>query len=92
MQTAPKANFGAGRFLLVYHPKDDECVQALEKYRRCLKPDDHSFLAIPLDQLVERWQPVVSTPDEKQWLDDFTLRYLDLQASEADFLIEKRHR
>ena len=91
MQTAPGAKFGAGHFLLVYHPQDQDCIQALEKYRRCLKPDDRSFLAIPLDELVERWRQV-AVPAEKQWLDDFSLRYLDLQASEADFLAEKKHR
>jgi hypothetical protein len=89
MQLAPGLSFGSGRFLLVYHPLDVECVAALDIYRQLLKPEDRSFIPMPLDILVERWQQSVSTPAEKQWLDNFSLRYLDLQASEVEFLAEK---
>ena len=89
MQLAPGSPYGSGRFLLVYHPLDVECVAALNVYKTLLKPEDRSFIAMPLDIVVEKWKQSVSTAAEKQWLDNFSLRYLDLQASEAEFLAEK---
>ena len=89
MQLAPGSPYGPGRFLLVYHPLDVECVAALNVYMQLLKPEDRSFIPMPLNILVERWKRSVSTSAEKQWLDDFSLRYLDLQASEAEFIAEK---
>jgi hypothetical protein len=83
MTLAPGSPYGSGQFMLVYHPLDVECVTALNVYQQLLKPEDRSFIAMPLDRLVERWKEVVSTPAEIRWLDQFTLRYLDLQASEA---------
>jgi hypothetical protein len=89
MQLAPGSPYGPGRFLLVYHPLDVECVAALNVYMQLLKPVDRTFIPVPLNILVERWKQSVSTSAEKQWLDDFSLRYLDLQASEAEFIAEK---
>ena len=68
---------------------DDECVAALNVYRKLLKPEDRSFIAMPLDIVVEKWKQAVSTAAEKQWLDDFSHRYLDLHVSETEFLAEK---
>ena len=78
MQLAPGSPYGSGRFLLVYHPLDVECAAALNVYKTLLKPEDRSFIAIPLDILVEKWRQAVSTAAEKQWLTNFSLRYLDL--------------
>lgn len=86
MQLAPGAPYGSGRFLLVYHPLDVECAVALEVYKSLLKPEDRSFIPLPLDILIEQWKQSVSTAAEKQWLTNFSLRYLDLDASEAEFL------
>jgi hypothetical protein len=89
MQLAPGSPYGSGRFLLVYHPLDVKCAAALKVYKTLLKPEDRSFIAVPLDIVVEKWRQCVSTAAEKQWLDDFSLRYLDLQASESAFNAEK---
>jgi hypothetical protein len=89
MQLAPGARYGWGRFLLVYHPLDVECVRALELYMTTLKPEDRSFMAVPLDMVVEKWRQAVRTAAEKQWLNNFSLRYLDLQASESEFGIRR---
>jgi hypothetical protein len=89
MQLAPGSSYGLGRFLLVYHPLDVECVAALNVYMQLLKPEDRSFIPMPLNILVERWKQSVSTFAEKQWLTNFSLRYLDLHVSETEFLAEK---
>ena len=89
MQLAPGSPYGSGRFLLVYHPLDVECAAALNVYKTLLKPEDRSFIAMPLDIVVEKWRQSVSTAAEKQWLDNFSLRYLDLHVSETEFLAEK---
>ena len=89
MQLAPGSSYGPGRFLLVYHPLDVECATALNVYKTLLKPEDRSFIAVPLDILIEKWKQSVNTAAEKQWLTNFSFRYLDLQASEAEFIVEK---
>jgi hypothetical protein len=85
MRLAPGSAYASGQFLLVYHPMDRECVQALEKYKKLLKTDDRSFIEMPLDRMAALWKTAVITDAEKQWLTDFSLRYLDLDASQADF-------
>jgi hypothetical protein len=89
MQLAPGSLYGSGRFLLVYHPLDVECAAALNVYKTLLKPEDRSFIAMPLNIVVEKWRQAVSTAAEKQWLTNFSLRYLDLHISETEFLAEK---
>jgi hypothetical protein len=89
MLLAPGSPFESGQFLLVYHPLDVECVNALNVYKQLLKPEDRSFTAMPLDILVDRWKQSVSTSAEKQWLDRLSLRYLDLQASDTEYMVEK---
>jgi hypothetical protein len=90
MQLAPGSPYGSGRFLLIYHPLDTECVAALNEYEKLLKPEDRSFIPMPLNILIEQWKQSVSTAAEKQWLINFSLRYLDLHASETEFLAEVR--
>ena len=89
MQLAPGAPYGSGRFLLVYHPEDVECADAVDVYKTLRKPEDISFIDMQLDKLIELWKQFVSTAAEKQWLANFSQRYLDLYASEAEFLAEK---
>jgi hypothetical protein len=85
LRLAPGSAYASGRFLLVYHALDAECVEALEEYKTLLKPDDRSFSAMPLDKLVALWKRVMATEAERQWLEDFSLRYLELEASQAAF-------
>lgn len=89
MQLASGSSYGSGRFLLVYHPLDVECVAALNVYKKLLKPEDRSFIPMPLNILVEQWKLSVGTAVEEQWLTNFSLRYLDLHASEAEYIAEK---
>ncbi len=83
MQLKPGSSYGSGKFMLVYHPSDVECVAAVNVYQHLLKPEDRSFILMPLNVLIDKWKQIVKTASEKRWLDDFSLRYLELQASEA---------
>ena len=91
MKQSPHSSYASGRFMLVYHPLDAECNDALAVYQTLLKPDDDSFIAMPLDRLVEIWKGEVNSPDQRQWLTDFSLRYLELEASEAEFILSRGH-
>ena len=86
MQLVPDSSYASGRFMLIYHPLDIECIEAVEVYNALLKPENHSFIAMPLDRLVELWKGEVTSPASRQWLADFSLRYLELEASQAEFV------
>ena len=85
MRLAPGSDYASGWFMLVYHPMDLKCVTALKEYKTLLKTDDRSFIDVPLDKLLELWKTVMITDAEKQWLADFSLRYLNLEASKVEF-------
>jgi hypothetical protein len=85
LKNASPLGFSAGRLMLVYHPGDVHMQETLAAYRALLKPEDDTFLAISLDQLVKRWRDAVERPADREWLADFSLRYLELEASEAEF-------
>ncbi|MBN1148915.1 MAG: hypothetical protein JXA78_16765 [Anaerolineales bacterium] len=85
MRHAARDGFTSGRLILVYQSHDQECVQALETYKTLLKAEDETFLALPLDRLVETWQAAVSRHLDQEWLANFKLRYLDLESSQAAF-------
>jgi hypothetical protein len=91
MRHASQDGFSAGRLILVHHPLDLECAQSLETYKTLLKPGDETFLALPLDRLVGAWQAVVARRQYRQWLADFSLRYLDMEASQTDFEASLKH-
>jgi hypothetical protein len=82
---ASPLGFSTGRLMLVYHPADTEMEATLQAYRALLKPEDATFLALPLDRLVEKWRRSDLSEKEARWLADFRLRYLDLSASQADY-------
>jgi len=89
MSMIPGSRYTSGRFMVVYHPLDLECREALAAYKDLLKPNDTTFVEMPLDSLVELWNSAGSPTEQKVWLNMFSLRYLDLQASEDDFLAHK---
>ena len=88
MKLSPASPFTKGKFMLVYHPLDAECTAAITVYQTLLHPADDTFIALPLDRLVELWASVVRSPAHKRWIEDFSRRYLDLEASEAAFLAQ----
>ncbi len=90
MKLAPKSRYTSGKLMLVYHPLDQECVTALQTYQTLLRPADDSFIAMPLDEMVRRWLAAVETPAQRQWLGEFSRRYLALEASEAEFVAQQQ--
>lgn len=85
LQKASPNHFSVGQSLFVYHPADMEMKQLLENYRQLLKPGDQTFIAMPLDQIITKWKTVVQTDSEQRWLGDFEKRYLNIDASEAEY-------
>jgi hypothetical protein len=79
----PKEAFAVGRLMLVRHPKDTDCAAVVAGYQALLKPNDDTFVDMPLDRLVNAWRPLLNDDEEHAWLNAFHLRYLDLSASEA---------
>ncbi len=82
----PRSKYAAGSFAVVYHPQDAGTAEAIAAYRALLRPAaaGAAFRAFPLDQLIAAWQPRVETVSQRRWLSDFSIRYLDLSASEAE--------
>lgn len=80
-----KSPYAGGVFALVRHPADDECAAAVAGYRGLLKPDDRSFVDLPIDRLIDAWDSVAVDEETRRWLAAFRLRYLDLAASEAEW-------
>lgn len=66
--------------MLVRHPLDYDCARTVEGYRTLLRPEDRSFIDMPLDVLVERWRDAVGADDEA-WIEGLHTRYVDLGAS-----------
>ena len=89
LKGASPMGFAAGQLMLVYHPGDDEVRETLAAYQALLKPGEKTCVAMPLDGLVERWRGALDRPAAQKWLADFSLRYLELKASEAEFVKQK---
>jgi hypothetical protein len=90
VQHHPKSEFKYGHFLVIYHSDDQACQQSICSYQTLLKSDDRSFQAINLNDLINGWQANTSNFADRLWLNAFFLRYLDLPASEEEFLALKR--
>jgi hypothetical protein len=78
----PDSIYGSGHYLLLYPAQNMEIGQAAAQYRHLLKPTDHTFAALTLQHVVERWQKLVENSAYQSWLEAFRLRYLELSASE----------
>jgi hypothetical protein len=74
--------YSRGTLVLVRHPGDTHCAEVVEGYRALLKPDDDSFLDLPLDRLAKTWSQIGMFGPQREWLCAFRLRYLELWASE----------
>jgi PD-(D/E)XK nuclease superfamily len=77
---SPLGSFG--RSVVVRHPLDGECADAVVRYEALLA-DQASFLDWPLDEVVLRWRAEALNAEEREWLEAFALRYLDVEASEG---------
>jgi hypothetical protein len=89
MKVIPNSAYYTGWSVLVYHPEDERCKRIVNEYMMLLKPEDNSFLAISLDQLIKLWGELVNTEAERDWINKFSLRYLELEASDAEYIAYK---
>jgi len=78
----PEPAYQEGYCAVVYHEEDAACVRAIDAYRPLLNPGAESKLPDwPLGQVVALWSDQLQNPAEREWLDAFRLRYLDLESS-----------
>lgn len=78
IHSQPHSPYAQVRLLLVHHSEDQECIRNFSNYKSLLRAEDNSLFSLSLDQIVERWSPVVTKEDQKQWLISFKDRYIDL--------------
>lgn len=76
--------YAKGFFMTIYHHDDKACTESLEKYFSYLKPD-HNASHFSLEKIRDLWKPLLKETVYQQWFDDFSLRYLDLTASERAY-------
>lgn len=86
MHQAP-AESAEGYCAVLYHDGDKKCTEAITAYRRHLHPEaERTLLSWRLSDVVAAWEGAAETPDEKRWLAALRLRYLDLSASEEEWI------
>ena len=68
---------------VLYHDDDNSCPEAMEAYRSVLRPEaQDTLLDWPLSVVLETWEKLLETAEQKSWFEDFRLRYWSLDASE----------
>lgn len=67
--------------IVVHHPLDARGVEAIIGYRELLQ-DPLSVRCFDLRQIVDRWRSLIVTEEDRQWVDRFDVRYLQLWLSE----------
>jgi len=77
----PGSRYAAVRSMAILHPGDEEGARVIASYRDLLTPDDETFGAKTLDEVVAAFTSVAHA-DEMPWLDAFRRRYLALDLSE----------
>ena len=86
----PEQVYQEGFCAVVYHDEDVACTKAIEAYRLQLEPWAQStLLDWPLGHVVERWTDLLQSRAQRDWLNAFRLRYLDLEASRPAWQIFK---
>jgi hypothetical protein len=58
-----------------------------------LAPNHQDFLDLPLNMVVDIWEPIVHATALEQWLHNFKRRYLDLHLSDTAWnqFLHERH-
>ena len=77
----PGSRYAAVKSMAVLHPGDEDGARVVASYRELLTPDDDTFAARTLDEVVATFTGVASA-DEASWLEAFRRRYLALELSE----------
>ena len=78
----PDSPYQEGALMLVRHPDDGNGTGVSAGYRELLRPDEPTFIDMPLDRLVDKWAAHLESHPALAWLEKFALRYLRLEHSE----------
>ena len=78
--------YAATRLMLVRHPEDRDCAEVLVNYRKLLRDNDDSLIDMPLDRLVDAWATALADAPQRDWIQGFRVRYLELRRSESQAL------
>ena len=86
LQHQPQRQYRESFSVVLSHPKNQECHEAIDSYCENLLPRySASLFRWSLPDLVNLWFEKAQSRQEKSWLQAFRLRYLDLEASERDW-------
>ncbi|MCE9621863.1 MAG: hypothetical protein K8R99_05905 [Actinomycetia bacterium] len=69
--------------IVVHHPLDDRCAEAVRDYRDFLNDTAVTFDSFGLDQVVNTWRPLLLRSAQREWLKSFDDRYINLALSET---------
>jgi hypothetical protein len=73
--------YAAVRSAVMHHSRDVAGAQVVASYRTLLKPDDETFVAWTLDEVIAAFVAAAKA-EEMPWLDAFRMRYLALEQSD----------
>lgn len=77
------SEFDEGLFFIIHHDLDQDCPRAIEAYSEHLTPEGAAtLLRYSLGDVIAAWGKVGQTRAVNDWLAQFRLRYLMLDASE----------
>ena len=78
----PRSTYSKVRLMVIHHPADPECATVIAGYRRLLLDADDTLIELPLNRLHKAWIEATGLSSGSEWLQDFGLRYLELNRSE----------
>jgi len=81
MRHQPDSPYTKTRLMVIYHPEDRDCAHVMSGYRKLLREDDDTLIVMPLDRLVQDWTTVIADGPQRAWIQDFHVRYLELERS-----------
>jgi hypothetical protein len=76
-----RGKYREGHIVVVHHPLDIKCGRIVDGYRALLR-DGSNVHALPLDVLLGHCEHAAGS---QQWIQQFRLRYLELDRSERDW-------
>jgi hypothetical protein len=82
----PAPDFQEGYCAVVYPTEDTDCSKALATYKTLLTENGiTTLLDWPLATIVSSWEQALNGKEGHDWITQFKLRYLDLEASENEW-------
>lgn len=70
--------------VVVHHPDDEPAIETMEGYRDLLH-DPSAVRVFDLGQIVDAWRPALESDADRDWIDAFNARYLQLDLSRQAF-------